>query len=40
MQTELSKIVKNSEESQVFLYEKSVFLTKKAFESFVLDQNC
>jgi len=34
----LSKIVLNSDESQVILYEKSV--KKKVFESFVLVQNC
>jgi len=38
MQTELSKIVKNSEEIQVFLYEKCVSL-KKVFESFASGQN-
>jgi len=39
MQTELCKIIQNSEERQVFLYDKSVSL-KKFFENFLLDQNC
>jgi len=33
IQTELGNIVQTSEESQVFLYEKSVYLKKKVFKS-------
>jgi len=40
MQTELSRIVQNFEESHVFFVRKLRVSKKQVFESFVLGQNC